>query len=209
MKIGERMQDTKKFIVNLIIILIIGCIIFWFGTMMGGKANEPKISDTSLYTQLNEISELTVLEYNYSKVGKFENSLSLNGWDIPLTTKSFLLTYSGQLKAGVNMEKANVSIDDKTILIELPPVEILSNIIDEKSIEVYDETHNIFNQISINDYTEFATQQKAKVEEEAIENGMLSEAATRVDHTITNMFQAIPEIKEAYKIKISFLEESK
>lgn len=207
MKIGEKMQDTKKFIVNLIIILIIGVVIFWFGTIMGGKSNEPVITDTTLYTQLKNISELSVLEYNYSKVGKFENSLSLNGWDIPLTTKSFLLTYSGQLKAGVNMEKATVSIKDNTILIELPQVEILSNIIDEKSIEVYDETHNIFNQISINDYTKFASQQKSKVEDEAVENGILSEAATRVDHTITNMFQSIPEIKDKYTIKISFQEE--
>lgn len=102
MKIGEKMQDTKKFIINLIIILIIGVVIFWFGTIMGGKSNEPVITDTALYTQLKNISELSVLEYNYSKVGKFENSLSLNGWDIPLTTKSFLLTYSGQLKAGVD-----------------------------------------------------------------------------------------------------------
>lgn len=207
MKIGEKMQDTKKFIINLIVILIIGVVIFWFGTIMGGKSNEPVITDTALYTQLKNISELSVLEYNYSKVGKFENSLSLNGWDIPLTTKSFLLTYSGQLKAGVNMEKAIVSIKDNTILIELPQVEILSNIIDEKSIEVYDETHNIFNQISINDYTKFASQQKSKVEDEAIENGILSEAATRVDHTITNMFQSVPEIKDKYIIKISFLEE--
>lgn len=207
MKIGEKMQDTKKFIINLIVILIIGVVIFWFGTIMGGKSNEPVITDTALYTQLKNISELSVLEYNYSKVGKFENSLSLNGWDIPLTTKSFLLTYSGQLKAGVNMEKAIVSIKDNTILIELPQVEILSNIIDEKSIEVYDETHNIFNQISINDYTKFASQQKSKVEDEAIENGILSEAATRVDHTITNMFQSVPEIKDKYVIKISFLEE--
>lgn len=207
MKFGEKMQDTKKFIINLIVILIIGVVIFWFGTIMGGKSNEPVITDTALYTQLKNISELSVLEYNYSKVGKFENSLSLNGWDIPLTTKSFLLTYSGQLKAGVNMEKAIVSIKDNTILIELPQVEILSNIIDEKSIEVYDETHNIFNQISINDYTKFASQQKSKVEDEAIENGILSEAATRVDHTITNMFQSVPEIKDKYIIKISFLEE--
>lgn len=207
MKIGEKMQDTKKFIVNLIIILIIGVVIFWFGTIMGGKSNEPVITDTALYTQLKNISELSVLEYNYSKVGKFENSLSLNGWDIPLTTKSFLLTYSGQLKAGVDMEKATVSIKDNAILIELPQVEILSNIIDEKSIEVYDETHNIFNQISINDYTKFASQQKSKVEDEAVENGILSEAATRVDHTITNMFQSIPEIKDKYTIKISFQEE--
>ncbi|MFQ9072278.1 MAG: DUF4230 domain-containing protein [Faecalibacillus faecis] len=36
--------------------------------------------------------------------------------------------------------------------ITLPAAKILSHEIDEKSIEVYDESSNIFNQISINDY---------------------------------------------------------
>ncbi|WP_370807359.1 DUF4230 domain-containing protein [Faecalibacillus intestinalis] len=39
---------------------------------------------------------------------------------------------------------------------------ILSHEIDENSIEVYDESSNIFNQISINDYKSFATKEKEK-----------------------------------------------
>lgn len=204
MKIGERLQDTRKFIINMILLLLIGAIVFWMGTIYSSKGSEPKITDSSLYSQLNEISELSVLEYRYSKVGKFENSLTLNGWEIPLTQKSFLLTYSGSLKVGIDMKDVNINIKGKTIYITLPEVTIIANTIDEKSIEVYDETHNIFNPISISDYKAFATQQKNKVEEEAIENGIFNEAATKAEQNIRSFLKAFPEIDNDYKIEISF-----
>lgn len=204
MKIGERLQDTRKFIINIILLLLIGAIVFWMGTIYSSKGSEPKITDSSLYSQLNEISELSVLEYRYSKVGKFENSLTLNGWEIPLTQKSFLLTYSGSLKVGIDMKDVNINIKGKTIYITLPEVTIIANTIDEKSIEVYDETHNIFNPISISDYKAFATQQKNKVEEEAIENGIFNESATKAEQNIRSFLKAFPEIDNDYKIEISF-----
>ena len=104
----------------------------------GGKSGEPTITSTALTQQLQEVNDLVTMEYNYTKVGKFENSLQLNGWDIPLTTKSFLLTYSGKLSAGVDMSKAEVNVKDHTISVKIPEVAIFSNVIDEKSIEVYE-----------------------------------------------------------------------
>jgi len=185
-------------------ICILAAVIFFAGTVFGGKQSEPKITSTALTQQLQEVNDLAVMEYNYTKVGKFENSLTLNGWNIPLTKKSFLLTYAGQLKAGVRMDQAEVDVKGKTITVLLPEVEILSNIIDEKSIEVYDETKNIFNPISIEDYTAFATQQKDKVADEAVENGLLSEAATKSQSAIRKFFNMIPEIKEQYSIEVKF-----
>ena len=102
------------------------------------------------------------------------------------------------------MEDAQVNVNNSTITVTLPEVEILSNVIDENSIEVYDETKNIFNPISIEDYTAFATQQKAAVEEEAIENGLLSEAATKTQSAIQKFLNMIPDIQENYEIKVQF-----
>uniref|UniRef100_UPI003A4DA555 DUF4230 domain-containing protein n=1 Tax=[Eubacterium] hominis TaxID=2764325 RepID=UPI003A4DA555 len=81
-----------------------------------------------------------------------------------------------------------------------------ANIIDEKSIEVYDESKNIFNPISVNDYKTFATQQKDLVEEEAIENGFLSEAATKAQSAIRKFLQMVPEVKDQYTIEVVFQE---
>lgn len=204
MKLLDTLGKTKKAIGGLIAILIVCVLIFFAGAHFGGKQSEPKITSTALTQQLQEVSDLAVMEYNYTKVGKFENSLTLNGWNIPLTKKSFLLTYAGELKAGVHMDKAKVNVKGKTITVSLPEVEILTNTIDEKSIEVYDETKNIFNPISIEDYTAFATQQEDKVADEAIENGLLSEAATKAQSAIRKFFNMIPEIKENYNIEVVF-----
>ena len=149
------------------------------------------------------------MSYNYTKVGKFSNNLTFNGWDIPLTQKSFLITYDGKLKAGVKMDKIEVAINNNIITVSIPEIEILSNEIDESSIEVYDETKNVFNPISVNDYTTFAKKQKEAVAEEAIENGLLSEAATKTQSTIKKYLNAIPGIDANYEIKVKFLETKK
>lgn len=202
MKVLTTLSKTKKAVGGVIIILIICLLIFFAGMKFAGSSSEPVISSTALTQQLQEVNDLTTMEYNYTKVGKFENSLDLNGWTLPLTTKSFLLTYSGQIKAGINMDKVEVTVKDNVITVTLPDIKILSNILDENSIEVYDETKNIFNPISINDYKKFATQQKDKVEEESIENGLLSEAATKAQSAIHKFLNMVPAIKDSYSIEV-------
>lgn len=206
MKLLDGLSKTKKAIGGVVAILIVVALIFFAGVSFANRHDEPVITSTALTQQLKEVSEFTSMEYNYTKVGKFENSLTLNGWQIPLTTKSFLLTYSGKLKAGIDMSLAQVEVSGKEILVSLPEIQILSNVIDESSIEVYDETKNIFNPISIEDYTVFATQQKEKVEDEAIENGFLSEAATKAQDAITRLLMMVPEVKDNYTIHVQFQE---
>ncbi|WRK53352.1 DUF4230 domain-containing protein [Coprobacillaceae bacterium CR2/5/TPMF4] len=58
------------------------------------------------------------------------------------------------------MDKIKVDVSNDNITVSIPDIEILSNEIDESSIEVYDESRNIFNPISVNDYATFATSQK-------------------------------------------------
>ena len=204
MKLGESIRNTKKTITSILFLMLIIALIFFAGMKFADRNSEPEISSTALAQQLQEVNELAVLDYNYTKVGKFENSLKLNGWSIPLTKKSFLLTYAGRIQAGVDMSAMEVNVKGKKILVTLPEVRILNNVLDEKSIEVYDETKNIFNPISINDYKTFATKQKERVEDEAIENGLLSEAATKAQSTIRKFLQMIPEIKDDYTIELTF-----
>lgn len=204
MKLEENIRNTKKTITSILFLMLIIALIFFAGMKFADRNSEPEISSTALAQQLQEVNELAVLDYNYTKVGKFENSLKLNGWSIPLTKKSFLLTYAGRIQAGVDMSAMEVNMKGKKILVSLPEVRILNNVLDEKSIEVYDETKNIFNPISINDYKTFAAKQKERVEDEAIENGLLSEAATKAQSTIRKFLQMIPEIKDDYTIEVTF-----
>lgn len=206
MKILDMLGKTKKAIGGLIAIFIVCALIFFAGTRFASNSDEPEITSTEITQQLQDIEELATLSYNYTKVGEFSNSLQFNGWDIPLTQKSFLITYDGQLKAGIKMDKIKVDVSNDNITVSIPDIEILSNEIDESSIEVYDESRNIFNPISVNDYATFATSQKEAVEAEAIENGLLSQAATKTQDTIKKYLNAIPGIEGNYQIDVKFIE---
>ncbi len=209
MKTLDRLGKIKKAIGGMLAILLLIAGVFFAGVFYAGRSSDPKITSTNVFNQLQEVNELTTLEYHYTKVGKFENSLTLNGWEIPLTKKSFLLTYQGIVKFGVDMSLAEVVVKNHEITVVLPDIEVISNVIDESSIEVYDETRNLFNPIKIEDYANFATQQKDMVEEEALENGLFSQAATKAEAVIVKLLQMIPEVEQDYTIKVVFAQNEK
>ena len=203
MKILDTLGKSKKAIGGVIAIIVLVIAIFFAGVHYASGSNNDKITSTTIKNQLTEINELALYSYDYSKVGKFSNKLSFNGWKIPLTQKTFIITYNGSIKAGIDLKQAKISIDNDQLNITLPAAKILSHEIDEKSIEVYDESSNIFNQISINDYKSFATKEKKKNEKEAISNGILEKSKTKAEQTLTTYLQAIPEIKDNYQLNIT------
>lgn len=203
MKILDTLGKSKKAIGGVIAIIVLVIAIFFAGVHYASGSNNDKITSTTIKNQLTEINELALYSYDYSKVGKFSNKLSFNGWKIPLTQKNFIITYDGSIKAGIDLKQAKISIDNDQLNITLPVAKILSHEIDENSIEVYDESSNIFNQISINDYKSFATKEKKKNEKEAISNGILEKSKTKAEQTLTTYLQAIPEIKDHYKLNIT------
>ena len=203
MKILDTLGKSKKAIGGVIAIIVLVIAIFFAGVHYASGSNNDKITSTTIKNQLTEINELALYSYDYSKVGKFSNKLSFNGWKIPLTQKNFIITYDGSIKAGIDLKQAKISIDTDQLNITLPAAKILSHEIDENSIEVYDESSNIFNQISINDYKSFATKEKKKNEKEAISNGILEKSKTKAEQTLTTYLQAIPEIKDHYKLNIT------
>ena len=203
MKILDTLGKSKKAIGGVIAIIVLVIAIFFAGVHYASGSNNDKITSTTIKNQLTEINELALYSYDYSKVGKFSNKLSFNGWKIPLTQKTFIITYDGSIKAGIDLKQAKISIDNEQLNITLPAAKILSHEIDENSIEVYDESSNIFNQISINDYKSFATKEKKKNEKDAISNGILTKSKEKVVQTLTTYLQAIPEIKDNYQLNIT------
>lgn len=141
----------------------------------------------------------------YTEVGKFENSLNLNGWSIPLTNKYFILTFEGEIQLGTDLSKANVEINDSTIHVTVDKPAVISNSIDESSIEVYDETKNIFNPISVSDYKAFALEQKDKALSEAKEKGLMKTAQENTKKSIKEIVSIIPDTDD-YNIEVTFKE---
>lgn len=167
---------------------------FWLGALWRGREQQPTITSDLLGQQLRSVQELVSVEYHYTNMGKFENQLDFYGWKVPFTTKSFLVSYDGVIKAGVDLSGAEVDVDElrKAVTITLPESKILSHEIPEDSLQVFDETRNIFNPITIEDYTGFTKDQKAEVEQKAIGEGLLTDAAEKARGAVETFVSLLP-----------------
>lgn len=195
------MKNFKKILFILIFILIA----FISGIFFANKQTEPEITSTLIQNRIEQASDLVTTKYHYTKVGKFENSLNLNGWSIPLTNKYFILTFEGEIQLGIDLSKANIEISDSTIHVTVDKPTVISNSIDESSIEVYDETKNIFNPISVSDYKAFAVKQKEKALSEAKKKGLMKTAQENTKKSIKQIISIIPDTDD-YNIEVTFKE---
>ena len=195
------MKNFKKILFILIFILIA----FISGIFFANKQTEPEITSTLIQNRIEQASDLVTTKYHYTKVGKFENSLNLNGWSIPLTNKYFILAFEGEIQLGTDLSKANIEISDSTIHVTVDKPTVISNSIDESSIEVYDETKNIFNPISVSDYKAFAVEQKEKALSEAKKKGLMKTAQKNTEKSIKEIISIIPDTDD-YTIEVTFKE---
>lgn len=175
---------------------------FIMGAVLTHQESEPVITADLLGQQLRDIQELSTVEYHYTNMGRFENQKDFYGWKVPFTTKSFIVAYDGVIKAGVDLSQMEVTVQDKTITVTLPEGKILSHEIDENSLEVFDESKNIFNPIRIEDYTGFTADQRASMEERATEEGLLTAASERARTLVEQFIAALPNAQE-YTINIT------
>ena len=169
---------------------------FIMGAVLTHQESEPVITADLLGQQLRDIQELSTVEYHYTNMGRFENQKDFYGWKVPFTTKSFIVAYDGVIKAGVDLSEMKIEVSGKTITVTMPEAKVLSHEMDEESLEVYDETHNIFNPIEIEDYTQFTADQKESIEARALDNGLLTSAAQRAENIVRGLIEALPGMEE-------------
>lgn len=191
----------KRYKMLLSLVLLVA--VFGCGVALGRpKQQATPVSAELISQRLEALCELSTVSYHYTNMARYENSLDLNGWTIPLTQKSFILSYDGEIKAGVDLALAQVEIAGTTISITLPAATILSHEIDDDSLEVYDESNNLFNPISVTDYTAFSAQQKEKIELQATEKGLLAQAEQNARNAVSQMLQLFSDQLGAYKVDI-------
>ncbi len=202
---SEKKIHINQTLKNIIAIVIIALVFFFVGKLWPSGEEPTKMTSDLLSQQIQNISELAVVEYNYTNMGKFENQATFYGWKVPFTTKSFIISYDGKIKVGIDMSLVEVKIKGKNISVSVPEAKILSHEIDEKSIEIFDETKNIFNQISITDYNQFAIDQKDKMETNVKEKGIIKESQEKTEKVITSFIKSSYQLSDDYKIKFQIV----
>lgn len=228
----EKKRMTQKKLVSIIVvtvaILIIVGGIFYKGysnaeskykdIIDGLKAElEEKSDQTAQYTvvtrevnievinsEIQDIGELATIEYFYTDAGKYEDPAQLFGKDIPFsfTTKSFIAKWDGVIKAGVDVSKITVGVDDskKEITVCIPTATILSHEVDANSVETLDEKNGLFNKLKVDDIRLFDSISKEAMEKRVIENGILDKAFENAKEIIEKLINTDVVKELEYKI---------
>jgi len=148
--------------------------------MLHNINNDKVINSTVIAERLSKISELSSLKYNYSNILAVKNSKKFEDYSIPFTEKSFLIKYSGYIKAGVDLKDLTVLVNKKRITITLKKAKILDNSINSEDLFIYDEKSSMFNKLSMQDMINELSSEKSKVENNLLKTGFLDGANANV-----------------------------
>lgn len=169
----------------------------FIGTRFSGIFTDAgtKITGTTIINSFSDIAELASEEYNFTAVGKFaDGGKKFLGMDVPLTGKSFLITYKGVVKAGLkDISKIKVDTNNfrKKITVISPACKVLSTKIDPKSIEQYDQTFNPINQLQVSDVAKFTAAEERRNSKEAVKSGLLERAQKRTEILLTSHVKSL------------------
>ena len=201
-----RLRLRTKLLLTVLALLLVGGLVmaaFLCGLSRGGREAEPVITGDLLGEHLRSAQELVTVAYYYTSMGRFENQVDFYGWKVPFTAKSFIVSYDGVIKAGVDLSQVQVEVDEirQAVTVRLPASRILSHEIPEDSIEVFDESDNLFNRITIEDYTGFTLDQKKAMEQRAEDNGLLTSADEKARAAVESLLTLMPGM-ESYTLTV-------
>lgn len=181
------------------------------GGILGGQKST--VTSATLKASLKDSAELATQEYNFTDIGKHSENAEILGLDVPLTGSSFLVTYSGTVKAGIkDMSAMDIDVNNstRTITITAPAVEVLSSSIDPETVDVIDESHNPINQTEVSDVTKVLAGQEDVEEKKAVEAGLLTKAESRAETLLASQTKATLKgsDQEDYTVKVTFKDAS-
>ena len=145
---------------------------------------ERKIDVTYIGNKLESISELATAKMTYNGIIHFEEG------KIPiLTKKEFWLAYRVSLKAGFDLDKAEITVTEHTVTVDLPEAEIYEPNVDEKSFQFFDKCFGIFTHEEMDDLTQAISEAKA----DALAQPETQEMKTRAEEQAVVLLTALLE----------------
>ena len=166
----------------------------------------PVITSSILKEELKYVKDLVTVEYRYTNADKAEfPGHVLFGQNIPFTEKSFIVSYDGVIKYGVDLSAVDIQVNEsvKLVTVTVPKSRIISHEIPEAGFRALDEKNGLFNKIHIDDVTEFRQEQKSAMEKKAVEMGLPQQAQEQAAAAIEALLSATPGM-DAYQLKIRY-----
>ena len=172
----EKRKTLRTIIILLLVMIMVAAVCFTtiFAVKKLTDKKQPTITSASLYSKIEESSELTSAKMYYNGV------LFYSEGDIPyLTQMSYNMTYSAEVRAGIDVSEIEIKVEDDRVVVDLPEPEIQDINIDPDSVKFFDKKNALFNWEEMEDGVDAIKYAKDDVEananlevlkEEALEN---------------------------------------
>ncbi len=190
-------------VIFIIFVFISGLITFpIYNSLINTKEESAKLNSMYIGNYVKQSKELVSYKYFYTNTAMFENKKSVYGFNLPLTSKRFIISYNGKATLGVDLSHVSAEIKGKKIIISnLGEIKILSNELDENSMKIFDESTSLFSSWNIKDYQNFFADQKGEVEKKIMESELPQQAKTSAEETIKQLLTLNPQISSQYEIE--------
>lgn len=190
-RMNQRQRRLRFYrILVFLLIALIAVYFFFFRKKFIGLNKEERVDN--LKASIEDIGDLVTVEYNYTDILTYKDSLTLMDMKIPFTDKSYIIKYNGYIKAGVDLSKAVVKdIKETSVELDVPVATITDSVLDEKSMVILDQKNNIFNPLNLGDYQDTLKKELNARELKAKKDGLLERAQDNADKILRKLLQGL------------------
>lgn len=177
----------KKYILAIFMVILLFIYLFFIYDFNIG---ESRLNTQALEQRIISLGELATLEYHYQNLFHYKDTKELKGIELPFTEKTLLILYEGYIKAGVDLTEVSIQIEEgKNITLELKTAYFTDNVINEESVQVYDEKSGLFNPLKLEEVFDLLEEEKKKTQQELKKDGFLGEANAKAEKLLIPMLE--------------------
>ena len=196
----NKVAKRKKSMVKAKLIALIAVIVIALGAgLYFGKS----LSSESRITKLGfeDMGELATQAAYCTMVEDTEAARDLFGVEIPFTQSRLIYSYDVIVRAGLDFEQIEWSVDDpnKVIEVKLPEIKVLNSELDTESFKLYLEDESIFRRISMEENNDSMIEMEENACRQAVGNGLLDEARANAEAILRSFFAGVYDL-EKYEI---------
>ncbi|MCD7839280.1 MAG: DUF4230 domain-containing protein [Erysipelotrichaceae bacterium] len=205
----------RLFLIFLVIILVVEGAIY--SIIKSSNNNDDETDENTLITEETEITSLSfedvgelVTQVAYAtSVKEIDNPQKFfsTGINIPFGNKHCVFSYDCEIKAGLDFSQITWELDEenKIITVSLPDAKVISNELDQDSLEIYVQDTGVFNELTIEDINTAQSELKNETVLKAVNNGLLVSAKENAKTVVTVFFENEFDLEE-YKIEFIDIE---
>lgn len=161
---------------------------------------EPKaeLTNTVVSRQLETMQDLTTArEKDYGFEEFSEGNIA------HVNQKKFTMFYSYEIRAGVDLSKAKIAVDNDNhvISITLPKADLQSVSVDPDSLRFFDEQTSLFNDAEVSDTAAALQDAKKTAANKATKSDLLKEADKQTKKVVQNAYAQIAKT-DGYKVEV-------